>query len=504
MQQKLYESDATLIVGESLTANPDYNQLLASQRLSKTYASIATTRPLLNRVIDKLGLAPVTPDELAKRVRASAALDSTLLTITAQDPDQARAAAIANAMADELIAASPNLQGPQQDIRESVQKDLDATQATITSTQAEVERLAGLQDRTTAEEASLNVLQGRLVTLRQTYATLLSFLSNDSSNFLSVVEPAVAADAPVSPRPLFSLLLGAIIGLLIAVAVLFIAEFLDDTVKTSADVHELLRVPTLGAIARLPRGSRRRPLDRLVTLSAPRSAAAEAYRSLGSNVEFASIDAPVRSILVTSAGPGEGKSVCAANLAIVLAQAGHRVLLVDGDLRDPDIHNLFNVPNGAGLTDLLRNGGANARETILATAVESLQVLTAGVPPAIPAELLGSRRMKAVLERLQAEVEIVIVDSPPMRGVADPAILSSFLDATLLVVEAGRSRRGLVREAGEALARANARVLGVVLNRLSHKQTSDDGRDSDAARERSGANVAVADASGTGTLAPRR
>jgi non-specific protein-tyrosine kinase len=507
MQQKLYESDATLIVGESLTAaNPDYNQLLASQRLSKTYATVATTRPLLTRVIDKVGLTgTVTPDELAKKVRASAALDSTLLTITAQDPDPARAAAIANAMAEELIAASPNLQGPQLDITESVQKDLDATQSLISSTQAEVERLASLPNRTAAEDASLNSLQGRLVTLRQTYATLLSFLSNDSSNFLSVVEPAVPAEVPVSPRPLLSLLLGALIGLMIAVAVLFIAEYLDDTVKSSGDVQELLGLPTLGAISRLPKGARGRGPESLVTLRSPRSSAAEAYRTLGSNVEFASLDAPVRSLLVTSAGPGEGKSVCAANLAIVLAQSGHRVLLVDGDLREPDIHHIFNVPNGAGLTELLRTGGANARDAILATDVDGLHILTAGTPPAIPAELLGSRRMKAVLERLQADVDIVVVDSHSLRGVADPVILSSFLDATLLVIEAGRSRRGVVREAGESLARANARVLGVVLNRLPQKSTSDAGRAADNARDRgTGVGAPVVDSGRAGTVSPPR
>ena len=504
LQQKQYESDATLIVGASLSAaNPDYNQLLASQRLSKTYASIATVRPALEKVIAKLGLS-TTPEELNKHVRASAALDSTLLTITVDDADPVRAATIANALADELIASSPDLQGPQQTIKASVQKDLDATQALIASTQTDVENLAAKTDRTASQDASLNVLQGRLVSLRQTYATLLSFLSNDASNFLSVVEPAVPAAVPVSPRPLLSLLLGCIVGLMIAVAVVFVVEYLDDTVKTSADVQELLGLPTLGAIARMPkRGAR--GLDRLVTLRSPRSAAAEAYRTLGSNVEFASLDAPVRSLLVTSAGQGEGKTVCAANLAIVLAQAGRRVLLVDGDLREPDVHNLFNIPNGAGLTELLRNGGTNARDAIVSTDVERLQVLTAGVPPAIPAELLGSRRMQAVLERLEADVDIVIVDSPPLRVVADPAVLSSFLDATLLVIEAGRSRRGLVREAGEALARANARVLGAVLNRLSQKPTSDYGRDSDSARDRGGTvGVAVPDSGRAGTLASRR
>ena len=502
LQSKVYESETTLIVGASLsTSNPDYNQLLASQRLSKTYASIATTRPILERVISKLGL-PTTPEELLKKVRAAAALDSTLLTITAQDGDPARAAAISNAMAEELIAASPDIQGQQQDFKASIQKDLQATQALITSTQASVEELTAQTDRTAAEDAQLSSLQDRLATLRQTYATLLGFLNNDGSNFLSVIEPAVPPVIPVSPRPLISLLLGSVIGLMIAVALLFLIEYFDDTVKTASDVQHLLGLPTLGAISRIRRAGR--GFDRLVALRSPRSHTAEAYRTLASNIDFAAIDSPIRTLLVTSSEPGEGKTFCAANLAIVIAQSGKRVLLVDADLRDPDIHNVFKVPNRLGLTDLLRTGGANAPEAILPTDVERLQILTAGIPPAIPAELLGSKRMHAVLERLRADVDLVIVDSPPVRVVADPAVLSSFVDATVLVIESGRSRRGPVREAAEALARANARVLGVVLNRLAQKPSSGYGREYDDARESSPA-VAGAVADGrAGSFASRR
>jgi len=504
LQPRVYESNATLIVGESLSAsNPDYNQLLASQRLSKTYASLATTRPVLEKVISKLGLA-TTPDELLKKVRATAALDSTLLTITAQDGDATRAAAIANTMADQLIAASPNLQGPQQDLHDSVQKDLTATQSLIVSTQAEVERLLSLPDRTAAEDTNLNVLQGRLVSLRQTYATLLAFLTGDSSNFLSVIDPAVPPDVPVSPRPLLSLLLGGLIGLMIAITFAFVIEYFDDTVKTSADVQSLLGLPTLGAISRISKRGRR-GLEPLVALHSPRSAAAETYRTLSSNVAFASLDSPVRTLLVTSAGPGEGKTFCASNLAIVAAQSGQRVLLVDADLRAPNIHTIFNVSNATGLTDLLRNEGANAAEVILPTEVDGLRILTAGVPPAIPAELLASRRMQAVLERLQADVDLVIVDSPPVRSVADPAILSSFLDATLLVVQAGHSRRPAVREGAEALTRANARILGVVLNRLSEKPSPDYERETDDAREHGQTvGVAAVGSGRSGTVVSRR
>jgi non-specific protein-tyrosine kinase len=501
----VWESDATLIVGESLSAtNPDYNQLLASQGLSKTYASIATTRPILEKVINQLGLN-TTADELGKRVRAQAALDSTLLTITADDNDPARAAAIANAIANALIDASPNLQGPQEDIQASVRSDLDATQSLINSTQADVESLASQTDRTAAQEANLATLQARLVTLRQTYATLLTYLSGNTSNFLTLVEPAVPSPQPIAPRPLLSLVLGAVVGFMIAVAIVFIVEYLDDTVKTSADVQDLLGVPTLGAISRVGRRLGGRSADRLVALRSPTSDIAEAYRTLASNIQFASIDTPVRSLLVTSAGPGEGKTISAANLAIAVAQTGKRVLLVDADLREPDVHTLFQIPNASGLTELLRDGTPAAAGTTTSTVIEGLTVLPAGIPPAVPAELLGSRRMRAVMEALAADVDLMVVDSPPLREFADAAILASFLDATLLVIEAGRSRRGAVRDGGESLERANARLLGVVLNRLSEKRSSGYGRQPGAATARpSTAASAVADTTRSGSVAQQQ
>jgi polysaccharide biosynthesis transport protein len=505
LQARVYEADATLMVGDTLsTSNTDYNDLLASQRLSKTYASLATTRPLLERVIAKLNLQ-TTPDELLKKVRAAAALDSTLLTVTAQDGDATRAAAIANAMAQELISSSPDVQGgAQQDFRESVQRELDGTQALVASTQTQVDQLAAKQNRTPEEDATLNDLQDRLATLRQTYASLLAFLTNSGSNVLSVIEPAVAPEIAVSPRPLFTLVLGVLIGLMIAVAVVFVVEYLDDTVKTADDVQDLVGLPTLGAIARIRRAGRD-TLDRLIALHAPRSGAAEAYRTLGSNIDFAALDAPVRTLLVTSPGPREGKTFCAANLAIVLAQSGKNVLLVDADLRDPDLHHVFGVANSSGLTDLLRSSSAKTPDVIQPTDVDRLRLLTAGIPPAIPAELLGSQRMRAVLEKLQADADLVILDSPPLQAVADPAILSSLADATVLVVEAGRSRRATVRAAAESLARANARVLGVVLNRLAQKPASGYGPEFDDPRERPAAvGPAATEGGRTGALAPPR
>ena len=466
VQQKSYESEATLIVGQALTGvNPDYTQLLASQRLSTTYAVVATTRPILEAVIEKLGL-DVTADALRKHVLAEARTDSTLLTITTQDSDPALAAAIANTLAEELIAASPAIQGRQADLQASIEADLEATQAQIKTTQARIDVLSALTERTAAQETELATLAGRLVTLRSTYATLLSFASGTASNLLSVVEPAVASSDPISPRPLLNTLLAAIVGLLVAVGIIAVAEHLSDAVKDPEDVQAAAGLSTIGTIARMKGDEGRGEIYQLAALLHPRSGVTESYRTLRTNVEFASVDAPIQTLLVTSSMPAEGKTVTAANLAVVFAQAGRRVLLVDADLRQPGVHRVFNLPNAHGLTTLLRRDDVSLDTVVQGTEQDNLRVLTTGPLPPNPTELLGSLRMRAIVDRLKGEADLVILDSPPLQAVTDAAILSSFLDGTLFVVDAGRSRRRAVRLAREALDRADATVLGAVLNRV--------------------------------------
>lgn len=473
-QPNVYEAQATLIVGQSLSSiNPDYTGLLASQRLSATYASVATTRSLLDNVISTLGLKE-TADDLLKSVRADAPLDSTLLTITARDTDAARAAAIANALASQLITASPALQGRQADVQKSVDEDLQATQAQISAAQTELATLSGLVSRTTDQESRLATLQSQLVSLRSTYAALLAFSSAGAANLLNVIQPAVAPAVPISPRPLLNTLLAAVVGLLIAGAVVFIAAYLDDTIKNSDDVDEVAGLPTLGSVMRMKGESGRSEIYRLVTLLYPRSAAAEAYRMLRSNLEFASVDRPVHTLLVTSALPREGKTVTAANLAIAFALEGRRVLLIDADLRRPNVHILFDLPNARGLTTLLRSDEASLESITHTIEQERLRVLTSGPVPPNPAELLGSQRMRTIIGRLREGHDLLIIDSPPLQVVTDAAILSSFVDGTLVVIDASRGRRAAVRHGREALVRANAHVLGAVLNRVPKRSDAGD------------------------------
>ena len=406
-------------------------------------------------------------------MKANAPRDSTLVTVTVTDPDPVRVASIANSIADELINMSPAVVGQDSSVQEFVQSDLKAVQAQIEETQTEVQRLVGLTARSPEQETQLQTLQARLVSLRQTYVTLLGFSSNSGSNLLTVVDPAVSPVAPASPRVLLNTLLAALVGLMLAVGIAFLVEYLDDTLKSPDDVEAVAGLPTLGTIIRMKGDEGRSTIYRLAAILYPRSPVAEAYRTLRTNIEFASVDEPVKVILVTSAIPGEGKTTTAANLAAVFAQAGHATLLVDADLRKPGVHRIFNLPNAQGLTNLLRSDEAIVRDLAQATEQEHLTVLTTGPLPPNPAELLRSSRMHTVMERLAASAEFVIVDSPPLQAVTDAAILSALVDGTVMVIDAGRTRSGAVRNGRETLAKVGARVLGVTLNGMSESMSGD-------------------------------
>jgi capsular exopolysaccharide synthesis family protein len=466
-QPKVYEATATVIVGESLSGvNPEYNQLLVSQRLSATYASIARTHQIMAGVVADLGLS-ADPDALATRVFVATSADTALLSITARDQDPATAAAIANTVAKRLIDASPAVRGQDTEIFKSVEQDLEAIRTDIASTQSEIQDLLDKTDRSTTQESTLQTLQGRLVSLRSTYATLLTFTTNDAANLLTVVQPAIPPSNAISPRPLTDALLAVVVALVVVSALVFLYEFIDDALRDADDVTETLGLPTLGQIERMRGEKGRKGFYRLVAILYPRSPAAEAYRSLRTNLDFASLDRPLRSLLVTSAVPGEGKTVTSANLAVVAAQGGRRVLLIDADLRRPGVHKMFNLENGPGFADLIRNPQIGPASLTQATEQPNLSVLTTGAPPPNPTEVVGSQRARALFETLADQYDLVVVDSPPIQVFADAPILSSFMDGTLLVVESRRGRRAQLRAAQAALVRAGATILGVVLNRVA-------------------------------------
>lgn len=207
----------------------------------------------------------------------------------------------------------------------------------------------------------------------------------------------------------------------------------------------------------------------LIALRDPGSAAAEAYRTLRTNIRFSSLDRPLRTLLATSSGPDEGRSTMLANLAITMAQAEQRVILVDCDLRRPTLHALFGGANDEGLTSMILAQGDPA-PPLQATGVPGLRLLASGPLPPRPADILGSRRMEAVIARLRDEADMVLFDTPPVVAVTDAAVLAPRLDGVLLVFQAGTTTRDRARQARQILEKVKAHIIGVVLNNASVEQ----------------------------------
>ncbi len=204
----------------------------------------------------------------------------------------------------------------------------------------------------------------------------------------------------------------------------------------------------------------------LITISNPRSPISEAYRTLRTNLEFSGLDKPIRAMVVTSAAPEEGKSTTLANLAVTIAQAGKKVILVDCDLRRPSLQKIFNVSATAGFTDMMRDDTKMSKPPLQETGVSNLQLLTSGTLPPNPSELLASRRMGEVIAALQKQADMVLFDAPPVIAVTDAAVLASKVDAVLLVVSAGKTKREHAKKAKALLEKVNARLIGTVLNNV--------------------------------------
>ena len=467
---KVYEAHTTLLVGLGLPGtSPDYQQLLASQQLSQTYARLVTTGPVLEAARSTLGLE-TDIDALRESVKATAPIDSTLITITASDSDPATAAQIADALAQELITSSPVIASndPAVDriVTDLLNGNLESVQQQISASQTEITRLAGLSSPTPDETGRLATLRAQLPTLQQAYAAILGYASGGETNILTVVDPAQVPTEPTSPRVALNTLIIALLALVNAIALVFLLEYLDDTLRSPEEVEAVIGLPTIGEIIVMRQVDEHSPMYGLATLLYPRGAAAEAYRTLRTNVNFADVDDPIRAILVTSAVPKEGKTTTAANLAVAIAQTGSNTILLDADLRRPGVHRMFDLPNDEGLTSVLRPDGATLERVARVTGQPSLRVITTGPIPPNPVELLASRRMARFLETLKEQVDVVVIDSPPLQDLSDAAILSTLVDGTVMVVSAGRTRRNAVRGAAKALTARGGRTLGVVLNRV--------------------------------------
>ena len=327
-------------------------------------------------------------------------------------------------------------------------------------------------DTGAASSVDLDRLKTTLQLYQQIYISSISSLETlrlskaQSTPTVMQVETATKPTTPISPKPLQSAMLAAAIGLFVTAGIAFLIEFLDDTLKTPDEIKDILDTPVIGFIGELKNNPKQNG-DSLGIYVAknPRSPVAEAFRSLRTNLEYSSVDKPARTMLVTSPGESEGKSTVAANLAIVEAQSGKNVIIVDADMRRPKVHVLFNKSNRRGLSDVVT--GKLRIDDVVKTydQVENLSIITCGTIPPNPSELLGSERMSQTIKDLEERFDLVIFDTPPMI-VSDAQILSSKVDGVIFVVIPGQTRAIAALRPIEELRRIDSHVMGVVANKI--------------------------------------
>ncbi|BGE87114.1 MULTISPECIES: GumC family protein [Methylosinus] len=314
-----------------------------------------------------------------------------------------------------------------------------------------------------------NILQREVDTNRTLYEGLLQqykevgITGAIGTNNVAIIDKAELPKVPSSPKLLLNLALALVLGLLASAAAVLVRESLDDTVKAPEEIEEMLGLAVLGVIPVCEQA----PGDTLArrVITEPYSAAAEAFRSLGTSLQFATESGVPKTLLVTSSQPSEGKSTTSACLAGSFGQLGMRVLLIDADMRRPSMHTIFGVENRAGLVDVLK-GLAYAEDIVIENCARGVTLLAAGSSPCNPPELLSNPRMGTLLATARENFDVVIVDSPPVVGLADAPLIGSFVDGAILVVGSNCARRRSIRAAVKRLRFSRTRLVGSVLTRF--------------------------------------
>ncbi len=393
-------------------------------------------------------------------VKASRVGDTLLINVNGYSTDPQRAAAVTNAYARNYI-----------ELRRQQASDelLDATSQMRASVAGLQEQIDTIDPDASPEQRQALVQQHARFSERLDQLQIEAALESGGAQIVG--ESEVPTD-PVAPTPVRDAALGLVVGAMLGLGLALVLEYRDDSIKTKDDLAEVIEsLPVLGTIPTVPawrQSKLGRHNPRVVTGDGTANrAAGEAYRGLRTAVRLLGVERPLTMIQVTSPLPGEGKTTTLANLAVVLVAAGQRVVMVDCDLRRPSLHSAFGLDNHVGFTSVL------AGEADLATALQrvpgtpDLALLASGALPPNPSELLGAKRASQLLFSLRADFDMILLDCPPVLSVTDAAVLSVWVDATLLLTTAGLTRRSQVREAVEVLRQAEAPLSGAVLNQVA-------------------------------------
>jgi tyrosine-protein kinase len=463
-QPTIYQSRTTLMIGTTINnPNPSSNELMLGQQLAASYADLANREIVRNATKDALKINRL-PSYIAR------ALPNTqLIEIVVNDNVPERAQIVANELADQLKLLGPiSAQSQDRGRQEFIHQRLNNLETQIKETESEIEKLQGeLADTFSAEQIKdkqdqIISLGSKLSSMENNYGLLLSNTQQGAINTLTIIESAELPTNPIGPMKGLTILLAAVVGFALAAGEAYLLEYLDDSLKSPDAVTRLFSASIIGHV--FEQGDGKNEEDQLYNADDLDHPIAEAFRSLRTNIEISQADRPLKTILVTSADIGDGKTSVAANLALSMAQREKEVVLIDADLRKPNIHEFFELTNDRGLVDLI-SGRAAIGDVLQFKNDKKVAVLTTGNTPSNPAELLSSKKMEQLLCQLEETTDVVIIDGPPLI-VADAMILASKVDGVLMVVRPGHTRESLAKAAMEHIRLVGAKMVGVVLNRI--------------------------------------
>jgi len=462
-QPPVFRSRATLMIGRTIdNPNPTTVQFSLEQQLAISYANIANREPLRDATKEALGINSL------PEYTVSAVPNTQLIEIVVVDTDPYRAQAVASEIANQMILRSPTSEN-QDDIERQafINEQLDILQKQIKDLQTEIEDLTyvlgGLNSaREIADtESEINSLQTKLSSAQSNYAKLLSETEKGAINTLTIIEHPNLPVRPIGSQQFVTVGLSAAVGFTMAAAAAYLLEYLDKSIKSVAEVEKLIPAPILGYIPEIPKKENKW----MFVTENPRSPISDAFRNLRTNIEL--LDSEIKTILVTSTAISEGKSTITLNFAQILTQANKRVILIDGDLRKSVLNEVLDFPKHLGLSQILQ-GKYNLRQISYPLRKGVGLVIPSGPPPPNPTELLASEMMTQTLSSLKKMANIVVIDGPPIF-VTDTTVLARQVDGILLVVQIGKTRKDTIKEMMAQIKRANTKIIGVVINKVSKR-----------------------------------
>jgi capsular exopolysaccharide synthesis family protein len=451
-----YQATTTLRIATSTRGAADWvdYSIEYTDRMMNTLAQIAASDAMVDEVVRRL-ILPERP-----QIRVHIPANSELFLITVEHPDAVVAALSANIVAEQLIVQSQEFSSASvQQFQDVLGEQLEQMRVELGQAQQAFDGQASGPQQPAPIEAAGTALVQRWATYADLWELYERGRIRDAFHAIAItqIQPALPPAAPSGPNRTTYLLLGLLVGLLGSIGLVLLSENLDTTLYEPEEIRSVAELPLVGQIPRvqLPAG---------VAFMNGSSYEGEAFRRLRANITMLGSLSPLQTIMVVSAEPGEGKSTIAANLALTFSQLGQKTLLVDCDMRIPSLHSRFSLPNYEGLSNVLEHKSTLAH-ALQQSDETGVYLLASGPVSAKPAELLGSRQMVDLLEKLKQDFDRIILDTPALLAVADASLIAPLMDGVLLVIEAGQSREEAVQAAQQQLKMIQANVVGIVVNR---------------------------------------